>query len=95
MDKLAMETLGCGVGDIKHMTACCVETADTADDRSGSGLRMATERGMVRIERTTFTANTAARALYPKAGFEIEGVRRRSLHLDGQYEDEYHMGKIV
>lgn len=55
----------------------------------------AREWGCARIELTTLTTNTAARALYEKAGFEIEGVRRQALLIDGVYVGEYHMGKIL
>ncbi|WP_392396641.1 MULTISPECIES: GNAT family N-acetyltransferase [Paenibacillus] len=38
--------------------------------------------------------NERAAALYKKMGFEIEGVKRNSIRMDGKYVDEYYMGKI-
>jgi RimJ/RimL family protein N-acetyltransferase len=37
--------------------------------------------------------NERAIALYKKMGFEIEGTKKRSMRIDGQYVDEYYMAK--
>lgn len=34
-------------------------------------------------------------ALYKKQGFEIEGTRKHAYIINGQYVDEYYMGKIL
>jgi RimJ/RimL family protein N-acetyltransferase len=34
-------------------------------------------------------------ALYKKCGFEIEGMKKKSLYIDGEWIDEYYMGKIL
>jgi hypothetical protein len=34
-------------------------------------------------------------SLYTKRGFEIEGVRRRSINLDGKLLDELCMAKLL
>ncbi|QQP13453.1 LD-carboxypeptidase [Lysinibacillus agricola] len=39
--------------------------------------------------------NTAGVALYEKMGFEIEGTKRHSLYVDGEYMDEYYMSKLL
>lgn len=55
----------------------------------------AREWGCTRIELRTLTTNIAARALYEKAGFEIEGIRRQALLINGEFVGEYHMGKLL
>ncbi|MEK5032043.1 GNAT family N-acetyltransferase [Paenibacillus sp. FSL R7-0302] len=50
--------------------------------------------GIMRLELTVMQHNEQAVALYKKQGFEIEGLKRKSLLVDGQWVDEYYMGKI-
>ena len=55
----------------------------------------ARERGLARLELTVECPNAAALALYKKSGFEIEGLRRRSMRVNGQFVDEYEMAKLI
>ncbi|MBT2287816.1 GNAT family N-acetyltransferase [Paenibacillus albidus] len=55
----------------------------------------AAQSGIVRLELTVMTHNEQAIGLYTKSGFEIEGTKRRSLLIDGQWVDEYYMSKII
>ncbi|PFB76094.1 N-acetyltransferase [Bacillus anthracis] len=48
-----------------------------------------------RLELTVMAHNTRAQALYKKAGFEKEGVKRASLIIDGENIDEYEMAKLL
>ncbi|WP_410986029.1 GNAT family N-acetyltransferase [Bacillus paranthracis] len=49
-----------------------------------------------RLELITVMAhNTRAQALYKKAGFEKEGVKRAALIIDGENIDEYEMAKLL
>ncbi|MFD1778504.1 GNAT family N-acetyltransferase [Fredinandcohnia salidurans] len=48
-----------------------------------------------RLELTVVTRNVAGLALYQKMGFEIEGTKRDSLLIDGEFVDEYYMSKIL
>jgi RimJ/RimL family protein N-acetyltransferase len=48
-----------------------------------------------RLELTVMTHNNAGVALYKKKGFEIEGTKRHSLLVNGQYVDEYYMAKLL
>jgi RimJ/RimL family protein N-acetyltransferase len=41
------------------------------------------------------THNIAGIALYKKMGFEIEGTKRDSLLINGEYVDEYYMSKLL
>jgi RimJ/RimL family protein N-acetyltransferase len=34
-------------------------------------------------------------SLYQKMGFQVEGIKKDSLLVDGVYVDEYYMGKIL
>jgi RimJ/RimL family protein N-acetyltransferase len=55
----------------------------------------AKEQGLARLELTVLCRNTGAIALYQKYGFEIEGTKHRSLFIDGEYEDEYYMARLL
>jgi len=50
---------------------------------------------LTRLELTVISDNKAALALYKKMGFEIEGLKKNSLFIDGKYVDEYYMGKAI
>lgn len=57
--------------------------------------RWARENDIHRLELTVMTHNAAGVALYKKMGFEVEGTKRDSLLVDGQYVDEYYMAKLL
>jgi len=57
--------------------------------------RWALEQGIHRLELTVMTHNVKALALYEKCGFVVEGVKKDSMCIDGEYIDEYYMGKIL
>jgi RimJ/RimL family protein N-acetyltransferase len=74
------------------------------EDHRGNGVgtklfeelfRWGKEIQLHRLELTVMTENKAGIALYKKMGFEIEGTKKDSLVVDGQYKDEYHMAKIL
>lgn len=48
-----------------------------------------------RLELTVMTHNEAGIHLYKKMGFEIEGCKKHSLMVDGEYVDEYYMAKLI
>ena len=48
-----------------------------------------------RLELTVMTHNTAGIAWYKKQGFAIEGTRRHSLLINGQFVDEFFMAKLL
>ncbi len=52
-------------------------------------------QGLTRLELTVMTHNERAVRLYQRMGFEIEGLRRRSLFVNGEYVDEYLMSKLI
>ncbi|MFC0561686.1 GNAT family N-acetyltransferase [Halalkalibacter alkalisediminis] len=48
-----------------------------------------------RLELTVVTQNEAGIALYKKSGFEIEGIKRKSLMIDDEFYNEYLMSKLL
>ena len=55
----------------------------------------AKENGIVRLELTVECENSGAKSLYEKHGFEVEGLRQKSMNVNGKLVDEYYMGKIL
>ncbi|MFJ7725253.1 GNAT family N-acetyltransferase [Neobacillus sp. NPDC097160] len=55
----------------------------------------ARERKLHRLELTTVTRNEPGLALYKKMGFEIEGTKKDSLFINGEFVDEYYMSKLL
>lgn len=55
----------------------------------------ASERNIHRLELNVSTRNEGGLALYRKFGFEVEGLKRNSMFVDGEYVDEYYMGKLL
>jgi RimJ/RimL family protein N-acetyltransferase len=48
-----------------------------------------------RLELSVVTRNEAGLRLYKKMGFEIEGTKRHSLLINGEFVDEYYMSKLL
>lgn len=60
------------------------------------GLEMwARETGITRLELTVMAHNKHAFHLYQKQGFKIEGVKEKSVMMNGIYIDEYYMAKLL
>ena len=57
--------------------------------------KWASENGVHRLELTVECCNHAARHLYEKSGFRIEGTRAKSMLVEGNFIDEYYMAKIL
>ncbi|MDF2544813.1 MAG: N-acetyltransferase [Herbinix sp.] len=55
----------------------------------------AKNNNLSRLELTVMKHNESAIHLYQKKGFEIEGVKRRSLKVTEGYIDEYYMAKLL
>ena len=55
----------------------------------------ARRHGIERLELTVRTDNERGTGLYKKVGFEIEGLKSRSLKVKGTYVNEYYMAKIL
>ena len=58
-------------------------------------LKWTESSSLYRLELTVMTHNEPAIALYKKFGFQIEGTKRASLKVDGNYVDEYVMSLLL
>lgn len=58
-------------------------------------IEWACENKITRLELTVMCHNEKALALYKKAGFVIEGIKRNSLLIDSKYVDEYYMARVT
>lgn len=52
------------------------------------------ENSITRLELSVICSNLVAKHLYEKNGFEIEGVKKNAMIIDGEYVDEYYMAKL-
>ena len=55
----------------------------------------AKEADIQRLELTVIKHNEAAYHLYKKMGFQVEGVKQKSLKMNGEYVDQYYMAKMI
>ncbi len=55
----------------------------------------AKDKGITRLELTVMCPNTVAKNLYEKNGFVVEGVKKNSMIVDGEYVDEFYMAKLL
>lgn len=56
---------------------------------------LAKQQQIHRLELTVLTTNEAALNLYQKMGFEIEGRKKDSLFINGEYKDELCLSKLI
>ena len=74
-----------------------VEALLVRDDRAwivGIDVCAAKDFGLQRVELTVRENNVNAIALYKKVGFEIEGVQREAILVDGKHENLILMGLL-
>jgi len=55
----------------------------------------AKDKGVTRLELTVMCPNTIAKNLYEKNGFVVEGIKKNSMIVDGEYVDEFYMAKLL
>lgn len=58
-------------------------------------IQCAKESQLHRLELTVIEHNEQAVHLYKRMGFEVEGVKRNSLLIDGHYVNELYMSKLL
>lgn len=85
----------------KHSTYIVI---GISEDYRGQGMgtklfncleQWATQHSIHRLELTVVTRNEAGVDLYKKMGFEVEGTKRHSLFINGEFVDEYYMSKLI
>ena len=86
---------------VRH-TAYVVTGIRSAYRRRGIGTEFfrrlddwAKDNGILRLELTVECPNTAAKGLYEKQGFVVEGIKKKTMKVNGSFVDEYCMGKIL
>lgn len=86
---------------VKHAVYLAIGIAESSRGQ-GVGAKLFTKleewakkQDIHRLELTVMVHNKAGIALYEKMGFEIEGTKRHSLFIDGNYVDEYYMSKLL
>ena len=57
--------------------------------------KWARSEGIIRLELTVECPNIAARVLYEKNGFVVEGIRSKSMKVNGEFVDEFYMSRII
>ena len=85
----------------KHSMSCVI---GIQNENSGQGLgkklmltleKWAKERCITRMELTVMCHNDRAKSLYGSCGFEVEGIKRNSMLVDGEYINEVYMSKLL
>ncbi len=51
--------------------------------------------GITRIEAKVRVSNARGIALYKKSGYEIEGSRKKAALIDGVFQDEFYIAKLL
>lgn len=54
----------------------------------------ARENNITRLELSVISSNNVAKHLYEKNGFEVEGIKKNAMIIDGKYVDEFYMAKL-
>ncbi|MGE0614601.1 MAG: GNAT family N-acetyltransferase [Bacteriovoracia bacterium] len=57
--------------------------------------KFARQHGVCRLEGMARVANEHGMRLYRRAGFVVEGTRKYAAFIDGEYQDEYFIAKIL
>jgi ribosomal protein S18 acetylase RimI-like enzyme len=60
-----------------------------------SCMAIARQVGVTRVELETRSDNEQALSLYRRMGFQFEGVKRRGIQVDGEYEDTTTMALLL
>lgn len=57
--------------------------------------RWARKNNVTRLDLTVLELNETAIGLYEKMGFKKEGLKERAMKIDGEYVNQYYMGKVL
>jgi RimJ/RimL family protein N-acetyltransferase len=95
-----LNAMGAQVNRLRHSTTLALGVLrghwghGVATALINAALSWSREAGLRRVELTVHTTNRRAIKVYQSAGFQVEGVRRSSLCVSGQYVDEYLMSVL-
>ncbi|HEX7065849.1 MAG TPA: GNAT family N-acetyltransferase [Bacillales bacterium] len=91
-------------GTLSRNRYCIYIVIGILEDYQGAGIgsklfealeEWAREQQIHRLELTVMEHNRPAMYLYEKCGFLVEGMRKRSLYVDGEFINEFYMAKIL
>lgn len=91
-------------GDAKRNKHSAYVVVGIAENYRGQGIgaklfkkleQWAMQHDIHRLELTVVTRNLAGLALYKRMGFEVEGTKKHSLLINGEFVDEYYMSKLI
>lgn len=57
--------------------------------------KWAIEHDVKKLELTVMSHNEKAHNLYLRSGYINEGIKRKSIQINGEFYDEYYMGKLL
>lgn len=57
--------------------------------------KWALKEGLKRLELTVICENLIAKKLYEKHGFQVEGIKEKSIFMNDKFYDEYYMAKLI
>lgn len=86
---------------IKHIGYLVIGVLEVASGRGiGTKLlqridRWAEENDIYKLELTVMAHNDKAHSLYIRSGYNDEGIKKKSIRLNGKFYDEYYMGKVL
>ena len=92
--------LGGGPNRLKHSATIAVGVQESYAGRGiatklvTAAIEWSSTAGLRRLELTVHTTHLRAIDVYLRCGFQVEGIRRSSLCVDGRFVDEYLMSMI-
>ncbi|HEX6922518.1 MAG TPA: GNAT family N-acetyltransferase [Bacillales bacterium] len=91
-------------GNLNRNRYCMYVVIGIIQDYNGKGMgtrlfeeleNWAKARRIQRLELTVMEHNRPAMYLYEKIGFQVEGMRKQSMFVDGEFVNEFYMAKIL
>jgi RimJ/RimL family protein N-acetyltransferase len=96
-----LSAIGREAGRVRHCVHIAIGILQTHCGK-GIGTRLfeelekwARKNNIHRLELTVMDNNPRGQALYKKMGFEVEGIKRHSLLVDGQFINDIYMSKLL
>lgn len=96
--------IACFGGTARRNSKCASVVIGLLQQYAGQGIgtalfdklvAWAKQQELHRLELTVMEHNRPAMMLYDKVGFKIEGTRKQALLVDGDFVNEFYMGKLL